>query len=207
MHVCARVSIRPSFVTSQLITHTFSQQDNQPQPQPQQPTHPTPPQTTPDDTLTPTATSTPIKPSDPYTYKPSRSEIYGAPETPKQPTEDVYAIPNKLKKSRSTTPKPEPEREPKTVAGYTGLTGTIVNVLVPKNKPRLGMSVNGGSNTKQKEIRLRDVQVVWASHFMFIMFVCLFAMCVCVCSPMDVLMLSCRPSSSVNRYWPLIIVH
>lgn len=76
--------------------------------------------------------------------------------------DDIYAVPNKPKRGESAR-KPDPKPEAVAVAGFRNLTGPIVTVLIPKNKPRLGMSVNGGSNTKQKEVRIRDIQVIWLS--------------------------------------------
>ncbi|XP_065829589.1 uncharacterized protein [Oscarella lobularis] len=70
--------------------------------------------------------------------------------------EDLYAVPVKPKKLSGTTPPPPAEQpQSRTVAGYTGLTGAIVNILVPKSKPKLGMGVDGGESTKQKAVRVR----------------------------------------------------
>lgn len=59
----------------------------------------------------------------------------------------------------SQSQKPTPQIEGKSYAGYTGLKGKIVTVNVTKVTRKLGIAVDGGSNTKQKAVIIRQITV------------------------------------------------
>ena len=55
--------------------------------------------------------------------------------------------------------KPPLQVEGTTYAGYTGLKGKIMTVNVTKVTRKLGIAVDGGSNTKQKAVIIRQITV------------------------------------------------
>ena len=55
--------------------------------------------------------------------------------------------------------RPPSQIEGTSYAGYTGLKGRIVTVNVTKVTRKLGIAVDGGSNTKQKAVIIRQITV------------------------------------------------
>lgn len=49
--------------------------------------------------------------------------------------------------------------EPKSFAGFTDLEGEIVHVNVTKVVKKLGIAIDGGANTKQKAVIIREISV------------------------------------------------
>lgn len=56
-------------------------------------------------------------------------------------------------------PSSETEDGGKSFGGYTGLHGDIVNVTVTKVCKKLGIAIDGGANTKQKAVIIREISV------------------------------------------------
>ena len=44
-------------------------------------------------------------------------------------------------------------------AGYSGLTGDLVTVTITKVTKRLGIAVNGGAETKQVAVKIKEIIV------------------------------------------------
>ena len=64
--------------------------------------------------------------------------------------------------STSLVPHPssdEAEEVGKSFGGYTGLIGDIVTVNVSKVCKKLGIAIDGGANTKQKAVIIREISV------------------------------------------------
>lgn len=49
--------------------------------------------------------------------------------------------------------------EPKSFAGFTDLEGEIIHVNVTKVVKKLGIAIDGGANTKQKAVIIREISV------------------------------------------------
>ena len=45
----------------------------------------------------------------------------------------------------------------KNYAGFTNLYGEIITIEIKKVAKRLGIAVDGGANTKQKEVKIREI--------------------------------------------------
>lgn len=52
-----------------------------------------------------------------------------------------------------------PTSEGKTFAGYTNLHGEILTITVTKVCKKLGIAIDGGANTKQKAVIIREISV------------------------------------------------
>ena len=52
-----------------------------------------------------------------------------------------------------------PTSEGKTFAGYTNLRGEILTITVTKVCKKLGIAIDGGANTKQKAVIIREISV------------------------------------------------
>ena len=91
-------------------------------------------------------------------------------------TGDLYAVPERTSSFRDEVKRdevpprrsgleqevplePRSTRPGKTYAGYTGLFGDIKTILIEKNGMRLGVAVTGGANTKQREVRIKEIVV------------------------------------------------
>ena len=48
--------------------------------------------------------------------------------------------------------------------GYTDLHGEILTVTVSKVCKKLGIAIDGGANTKQKAVIIREISVRYGSH-------------------------------------------
>lgn len=53
----------------------------------------------------------------------------------------------------------EEKGEGRSFAGYTGLQGEILTVTVSKICKKLGIAIDGGANTKQKAVIIREISV------------------------------------------------
>ena len=51
------------------------------------------------------------------------------------------------------------KNEPKSYAGYTDLEGDILHISVTKVVKKLGIAIDGGANTKQKAVIIREISV------------------------------------------------
>lgn len=52
--------------------------------------------------------------------------------------------------------------EPKSIAGFTDLEGDILHIKVTKVVKKLGIAIDGGANTKQKAVIIREISVsIW----------------------------------------------
>ena len=61
--------------------------------------------------------------------------------------------------SASPPPSAGPTSEGKTFAGYTNLHGEILTITVTKVCKKLGIAIDGGANTKQKAVIIREISV------------------------------------------------
>lgn len=55
------------------------------------------------------------------------------------------------------------EKKPKSYAGFTDLEGNILHINVTKVVKKLGIAIDGGANTKQKAVIIREISVSIAS--------------------------------------------
>lgn len=60
--------------------------------------------------------------------------------------------------SLHTAPQP-PSTPGKSFAGYTDLHGEILTITVTKVNKKLGIAIDGGANTKQKAVIIREISV------------------------------------------------
>ena len=56
-------------------------------------------------------------------------------------------------------PTPANQNLGQSYAGYDNLQGTILNITITKVCKRLGIAIDGGSNTKQKAVIIREISV------------------------------------------------
>ena len=69
---------------------------------------------------------------------------------------------NKEKKPDTTVPPVQavaPQRTGKSFAGYDNLVGEILTVTVTKVCKKLGIAIDGGASSKQKEVIIREISV------------------------------------------------
>ena len=52
-------------------------------------------------------------------------------------------------------------REGKSFAGYSNLKGQIFRIKITKVCKKLGIAIDGGANTKQKAVIIREISVSW----------------------------------------------
>ena len=52
--------------------------------------------------------------------------------------------------------------------GYTDLHGEILNVTVSKVCKKLGIAIDGGANTKQKAVIVREISVRFRIHVQYV---------------------------------------
>ena len=64
-----------------------------------------------------------------------------------------------LQERQRQAARPPSQIEGTSYAGYTGLKGRILTVNVTKVTRKLGIAVDGGSNTKQKAVIIRQITV------------------------------------------------
>lgn len=99
----------------------------------------------------------------------ANGDLYAIPERPNPAAVDK-SLRDEVPPRRSVTEQevamePRSTRPGKTYAGYTGLFGDIKTILIEKNGMKLGIAVTGGANTKQREVRIKDI-VVRSSFFL-----------------------------------------
>lgn len=70
-------------------------------------------------------------------------------------------------------------REGKTFAGYSNLKGQIFRINVTKVCKKLGIAIDGGANTKQKAVIIREISVSWCPLASFVP-----VQVACFCNPL-----------------------
>lgn len=59
------------------------------------------------------------------------------------------------------------KNELKSYAGYTDLEGNVLHINVTKVVKKLGIAIDGGANTKQKAVIIREISVSTIFEYMF----------------------------------------
>ncbi len=89
------------------------------------------------------------------TFEDTRRQQQHVIEQERRKAEKMLA--NKLQKHKAETK--QKEEEGMSFSGFTGLKGKIVKVNVTKVNRKLGIAVDGGANTNQREIVIRQIVV------------------------------------------------
>ena len=89
------------------------------------------------------------------TFEDQRKKQQGIIEQERRKAEKMLA--NRLQRHKETT---KQEEGGISFGGFTGLKGKIIKINVTKVNRKLGIAVDGGANTNQKEIVIRQIIVI-----------------------------------------------